>query len=147
MAEKHTNVPASYLILKKENKVLLLRRFNSSYENWNYSMIAWHVDPGESFTDCMVREAKEEAWITLKKENIKVVHVLHRKSVTSNKDRIDVFFLAEKWEWEIKIMEPTKCDDLSWFSLDNLPANIISCDKHALNMAMNNINYSEYWWK
>lgn len=147
MTTKHVNIPASYLILKKENKVLLLRRFNTTYQNWNYSMVAWHVDPGENFTDCIIREAKEEAWITLKKENLEVVHILHRKSVTSVNDRIDAFFIATKWDWEVKIMEPNKCDDLSWFDLDDLPNNIVPCDKHALEQAFNWIHYSEYGWE
>jgi hypothetical protein len=37
---RHTNIPASYLILMKDNNVLLLRRFNTGYEDGNYSMIA-----------------------------------------------------------------------------------------------------------
>ena len=41
---RHTNIPASYLVLMKENKVLLLRRFNTGYQDGNYSMITWHLD-------------------------------------------------------------------------------------------------------
>ncbi|MFH1669466.1 MAG: NUDIX domain-containing protein [Candidatus Woesearchaeota archaeon] len=66
MAKKrHQNVPASYLTLFKDDKVLLLRRFNTGYEDGNYSMVAGHVDPGETFTQCIIREAKEEAGIEL----------------------------------------------------------------------------------
>ena len=55
------NIPAAYLVLIKEKKILLLRRFNTGYEDGNYSFIAGHVEKSESFTACIIREAKEEA--------------------------------------------------------------------------------------
>ena len=35
---------AVHLLLVKDNKVLLLRRFNTGYEYGNYSVVAGHVD-------------------------------------------------------------------------------------------------------
>ena len=58
MKTRHTNIPASYLVLFDHNKVLLLRRFNTGYEDGNYSLIAGHVEEGETFTKCIIREAK-----------------------------------------------------------------------------------------
>jgi len=149
MAKKrHQNVPASYLTLFKDNKVLLLRRFNTGYEDGNYSMVAGHVDPGETFTQCIIREAKEEAGIDLKPENLKVVHVMHRDSQSDEYyERIDVFFIAEKWNGEIINKEPHKCDDLSWFDLDNIPENTIPYIKQTLNMIKNKEFYSEFGWE
>jgi len=57
MTKRNQNVPASYLVLFKENKVLLLKRFNTGYEDDKYSMIAGHVDEGESFSEAIIREA------------------------------------------------------------------------------------------
>lgn len=76
----HTNIPASYLILIKDNKILLLRRANTGFKDGFYSMVAGHVDPGETFTDCIIREAQEEAGITLTIQDISVMHMMHRKS-------------------------------------------------------------------
>ena len=42
-----------------------------------------------------------------------------------NNERIDTFFVAQKWEGDIENKEPHKCDDLSWHDLNNLPENII----------------------
>jgi len=149
MAKKrHQNVPASYLTLFKDHKVLLLRRFNTGYEDGNYSMIAGHVDPGETFTQCIIREAKEEAGIDLKSENLKVVHVMHRNSQSDEyNERIDVFFIAEEWNGEIVNKEPHKCDDLSWFDLDNIPENTIPYIKQTLNKIKNKEFYSEFGWE
>ena len=54
--QRNKNIPASYIILFKDNKVLLQRRFNTGYEDGNYSIVAGHVDPGESFTKYIIRK-------------------------------------------------------------------------------------------
>ncbi len=145
--ERHKNIPACYLVLFKENKVLLLRRFNTGYEDGKYSMIAGHVDPGESFSKCMIREAEEEAGIVVKSEDLEFAHLVHRKSKKFDEDRVDVFFVAEKWEGELVNKECHKCDDLSWFDLDDLPENILPYLNQVLNGIKNKVFYSEYDWE
>lgn len=145
--ERHKVVPASYLVLIKDGKILLQRRFNTGYEDGKYSMVAGHVDKGETFTQCLIREIKEEARIMLSSDDLKVAHVMHRNSGTEeNNERVDVFFVAGKWDGEIENREPNKCDDLSWFDLDNLPANIIPYIKQAIDCIKNKIFYSEHGW-
>ena len=146
--KRHQNIPASYLTLMKDNKVLLLRRFNTGYEDGNYSMVAGHVDQSETFTQCIIREAEEEAGIFLKPEDLEVVHVMHRNSQTAeNNERVDVFFVARQWQGEPQNKEPHKCDDLSWFELDNLPKNVIPYIRQALEGIKNRIYYSEHGWQ
>ena len=58
--ERHKEVPASYLIIIKDGKILLQRRFNTGYMDSKYSLPAGHADKGEDFPQCIVREAKEE---------------------------------------------------------------------------------------
>ncbi|MDP2741611.1 MAG: NUDIX domain-containing protein [bacterium] len=145
--ERHKNIPASYLVLIKDNKILLQKRFNTGYEDGKYSMVAGHVDRGENFTDTIIREAKEEAGIELAVSDLKVIHVMHRDSGTmENNERVDVFFTTEKWKGKIENKEPHKCDDLSWFDLDNLPENIIHYVKQAIDCIKNKIFYSEHGW-
>ena len=145
--ERHKAVPASYLVLIEANKVLLLRRFNTGYEDGNYSMPAGHVDKGETFTECIVREANEEAGIILKTEDVKMACIMYRKAVAGEEsDRIDAFFVAKKWDGEIINKEPNKCNDLSWFDLNNIPENTIPYIKHAIKCINKNIFYSEFGW-
>jgi 8-oxo-dGTP pyrophosphatase MutT (NUDIX family) len=97
MKERFKIIPASYLMLVQDNKILLIRRCNSGYEDGNYYMIAGHVEDGESFTECIIREAKEEAGIVLTKEDLKVVHTMKRKGEKGeDNDRVDVYFTAKK---------------------------------------------------
>jgi len=147
MKKPNQSVPASYITLIKDNKILLLRRFNTGYEDGKYSMVAGHVDPGESFIQCVVREAKEEAGIILRAEDLKMVHMMHRDSgMPEDNERIDVFFTTETWEGDIKNCEPHKCDDLSWFDLDDIPENTIPYIKRVIDNIKNKVGYSEYGW-
>jgi len=142
--ERFKLVPTSHLILIKNNKILLSRRFNTGYEDGNYSVVAGHLDGNETFVHAMVREAKEEAGIEIEPKDLEVIHVMHRKCPTE--ERIDFFIKAKKWKGELKIMEHDKCDDLKWFDLNNLPVNIIPYIKQAIEKIRNNTFYSEHGW-
>jgi 8-oxo-dGTP diphosphatase len=140
-------VPASYLLLIKNNKILMSRRFNTGFCDGQYSLIAGHLEKGEGFIKAMVREAKEEANIILKSKDIAVAHVTNRYEPQNNvelSERIDVFFVAKQWRGEIKNMEPDKCDDLSWHQIDKLPINTIPFIKTAINNIRKKIFYSEF---
>lgn len=113
---------AVHLFLVKDGEILLLRRFDTGYEDGNYSVVARHTDGDEDIKTAMMREAKEEAGIEIAINNIKFSSVMHRKS---DDERSEFFFIADSWEGEVTNMEPQKCDDLSWFEIDNLPSNVI----------------------
>lgn len=145
--DKYKLVPASYVILRNGKQVLLLRRANTGYEDGKYSMIAGHVEDGETFTDTAIREGLEEAGIRIYPEDLKVAHIMQRRSGTSPlEQRIDVFFIADSWVGKIVNNEPHKCAELDWFDSDNLPANIIPYVKHVLECIENGISYSEFGW-
>ena len=147
--QKFKITPAVYLVLEKDKKVLLLRRVNTGYEDGNYSMVAGHVDQGETVITAIVREAKEEANIKINSDDLEIVHVMYRFSLSSGigqKTRIDFFVKAEKWTGEPKNLEPEKCDDLNWFNIDNLPKNTILYIKQAIDNIQKGIIYSEHGW-
>jgi 8-oxo-dGTP diphosphatase len=146
MKKYHSIICATYLLPEKENKVLLLRRFNTGYEDGNYSLVAGHVDEGESVIQTMVREAKEEAGMGVHPEDLELVHVMHRRKV-SDDNRIDFFFKCRAWEGVIQNMEPHKCDDLNWFSLNELPENIINYIRVALELIDKEQTYSNFGWE
>jgi 8-oxo-dGTP diphosphatase len=98
MKERHSNIVGAYLVLMKDNKICLLQRANSGYHDGEYSVIAGHVEKGETFTDAILREAREEAGVLLNRDTIKVVHIQHRKSDTDGRERVHTYFLATDWE-------------------------------------------------
>lgn len=143
--ERPTLRAAAHVFLRKGNEVLLLRRYNTGYEDGNYSTIAGHVENGESCTVTAVREADEEAGVVLQKEHLQLVHIMHRNG--SDFDSINLFFVAETWVGSPSNVEPEKCDDLRWFSLDALPENTIPYIRAALKEIDSPLTYSEFGWE
>ena len=136
-------VSAVHLFLVKDEKILLLRRFNTGYEDGNYSVPAGHIDGEEKASSAMIREAKEETGLEISEKQLRMVHVMHRKSA---EERIDFFFEAMEWQGKPKIMEINKCDELSWVSLNQLPPNTIPYVKAAIENYRNKISFSEFGW-
>lgn len=145
MSNRFTVRVSVHLFLLKENKVLLLRRFNTGYEDGNYSLVAGHIDGNEPVSTSIIREAYEEAGITVNKEDLEVVHVMHRKKTKG--EYIDYFFRCTKWTGNITNTEPHKCDDLSWFDINNLPTNMVDYVASAIEEFKGNSYFSEFGWE
>lgn len=138
-------IPAVYLVLRKGDQVLLLRRANTGYQDGKYGLVAGHLDGDEAATAGMVREAKEEAGIDIDPTKLKFVHFAHRLSRGQNgQERVDLFYELTEWRGEITNVEPEKCDDLSWFDINSLPSNMLPFVKRVLTDIASGINYSEY---
>lgn len=135
---------AVYLILVKDNKILLQRRFNTGWMDGKYTLVSGHLDRHETVSQAMVRETMEEAGIKINLTDLKPATVLHRKS--PGQEYIDFFFVAKKWEGTPKITEPDKCDDLSWFPLDHLPNNLLAHIKEAIDNYHQHIPFAECGW-
>jgi 8-oxo-dGTP diphosphatase len=142
VSERHALIPASYLVLKRGNEVLLARRFHTGYEDGKYSVPAGHVEAGETFADALAREVGEEVGITFDMRQVRLAHMMQRKSADS--ERIEAFFVVEVWEGKIVNREPEKCDDLDWFSLNQLPENTIPYIRQALTYIQFGVFYSEF---
>lgn len=142
--ERFKIIPSVYLVLMRGSQIFLSRRYNTGFCDGEYSFPAGHLDPNESLTQAMAREAKEEIGIGLNLEDLKLVHTMHRKETNDN--RVDFFFTAKRYIGKPEIMEPDKCDDLKWFDINNLPDNIIPYIKQAINCFKNKNSYSEYGW-
>lgn len=128
---------AVHLFLIRGRYVLLLRRFNTGYEDGSYSVPAGHLDGGEPIKKAMIREAQEEIGIEIDPQRLEVVGVMHR---LSGDERIDWFLATNRWEGTITNCEPDRCDDVRWFSIDALPDNMIPYVRRALE------NYGQGRW-
>ena len=143
--ERFKLIASAYLLFIKDGKILLLRRKNTGYEDGNYSMVAGHADGNETMREAIARESKEEADITI--DPLKMEHILTMHRWCGDHERIGFYFTVDKWEGKIKNAESHKCDDLSWFPLDELPENTIPYIKTAIYCHKNNIRYCEFGWK
>ena len=135
---------AVHLFFIEDVKILLLRRYNTGYEDGNYSVVAGHLNGNEKVTAAAVREAREEVGIVIREEDVEIVQVMHR---LSDDERIDFFATISAWEGEITNNEPDKCDHLAWFSLDELPENTVPYVRQAIRNYQNGVQFSSFGWE
>ena len=140
-SERYKLISEVHLFLFKANQTLLLLRANTGYEDGKYSVVAGHLDKNESVRSAIAREAYEEAGIKINIEDLKMVHVMHRKS---QQDRISFFFTCNKYQGNPFNKETDKCAELKWFDLDNLPHNMVEYVKKALEYYHKNVIHSDY---
>ena len=143
MELRNKAIPAVYILLEQDGKILLGRRCNTGYEDGNYQVPAGHVDEGELPTEAMVREIKEEIGVDIIQSDLELLHVSYRPKHDNTDNRVDFFFKAEKWNGEVKNMEPHKCDDLQWFPLNKLPENMTFHVREALECIQKRIFFKE----
>jgi 8-oxo-dGTP diphosphatase len=124
-----------------ENYVLLLRRANTGYEDGNYSVVAGHLDGGESVTQAAIREVYEEVGVRLHPTDLTVVGVMHR---LSDEERIDLFLIATRWGGILANQEPNKCSEIRWCALDALPVNTIPYVWAALENFRRGVWFAEF---
>ena len=120
MLRKPSMYVAVYLILIKSGKTLLLRRYRTGWQDGKYSLVAGHVEDGEKLTEALCREAREEAGILVRPEDLTFVNVMQR-FCAPGRVYLDFFFLARRWKGNVQNLEPGKCDELRWVPLKRLP--------------------------
>lgn len=144
--ERFRAILSVYLVLQREDgQVLLLLRQNTGFCDGQYGLPAGHVDGNERLHDAMIREAKEEAGVDVQEQDLQLIHTMHRHS--GDHERVDFFFLCTKWEGEVTNVEPHKCKELAWYSLDKLPSNIIEYYQQMFTEYQKGNNISYFGWK
>lgn len=146
-----TNFPVTvHLLFFRDEQVLLLRRFNTGYEDGNYSVPAGHLDGGEPVRLAAQREALEEVGVPIDLEDIAFANVMHRKSddtLPGAGERVDFFVHIKAWDGEPFNAEPDKCDELLWCDPDALPENTIPYVKQAIQNFREGVVFEEFGWK
>jgi ADP-ribose pyrophosphatase YjhB (NUDIX family) len=135
---------AVHIFLEEDGKVLLLRRYNTGYEDGNYSVVAGHVEHGETVRQAAAREMREEIGLVVAPENLDVVGVMHRRS---NDERVDFFLTVRSWSGEVINRETDRCDALGWFLPQDVPENVIPYVRQALENYWSGVWFEEFGWK
>lgn len=129
-------IPASYVFLRREDKVLLQHRSGTGYMDGHWvAGAAGHVEPGETAAHAAVREVAEELGVEVDVADLRLLTVLQRTdgSDTPIEQRIEWFWTVETWTGEPRIMEPHKCDGLGWYALDALPEPVPHYERFVLD--------------
>jgi len=134
-------------IIEAEDKLLLLRRYNTGWRDGLFTLVGGHADGNESLRTAMARELEEEIGIKVSDEDLDFVHLLHISPKVAGDEFFYNIFKVKKYQGTPSICEPNKADALEWFLFDKLPENIIPLMKVTLTKIYQGEIYSEYGWK
>lgn len=105
------------LLFNDRGEILLGKRKNSVGAGM-YSLFGGHLQAGETIEACIIRELKEELGITVCEHDAEVVNFAYAGIGTP---MIEIGVLIKKYVGTPRITEPQYCEDLRYFSLDDLP--------------------------
>ncbi|GHJ39835.1 NUDIX domain-containing protein [Streptomyces sp. TS71-3] len=121
----------THVILRDGDRILLSRR-GGAYGHGRWHMPSGKLDKGESLSAGAARELREETGIVTDPDRLRLVQVVHHRQ-DADIDRIGFFFEATEWEGQPINREPEKCLALEWFSVHDLPDDIIQYPAAGLN--------------
>ena len=148
MNERFKLKVAVILILSKiennEEYILLQKRQNTGILDGFYDCsCCGHLEEGETLKEGIIRESKEELGIEIEPQDLEFSSLMHA-TFKDGGEYLLVTFSAKKFIGTAKIMEPNKCDELSFYDLNKLPTNIVPYVKQALINYKDGIYFSTY---
>jgi 8-oxo-dGTP diphosphatase len=139
MNKKRYKLPvAVFVILKKDNLILLHKRHNTGWKDGMFDVPSGHLEENENFIEAACREVKEEVGVKVDIGSCELKHTLYAQFPDTS--YIQLYFIASKFEGTPTIMEPDKCSELGWFELSEIPSNTVPYLVHALK----NLNKKSY---
>jgi 8-oxo-dGTP diphosphatase len=140
----HATFPVTvHMFFLRQNKILLLRRYQTGYMDGHYSVPAGHLDGNEPVRQAAVREAQEEIGVRVDPEEVRFAGVFHR---FEGDERVDFFVHVRSWDGEPVNAEPQKCDEVRWVDIDDLPGNIIPYIRRAIENFQAGVPFEDFGW-
>ena len=141
----HAKFPVTvHMFFLRQNKLLLIRRYQTGYMDGHYSVPAGPLDGNEPVRKAAVREAKEEIGVQIDPGDIDFAGVFHR---SEGDERVDFFVQVRRWRGEPFNAEPEKCDELRWTDVNDLPENTIPYIRRAIENFQTGVRFEEFGWE
>ena len=106
----------------KEGKVLLGKR-KGAHGAGDWAPPVGHLEFGESVEDCAARELTEETGL----KALSIQTGIWSNDVNDGtKHYITLFAVVDQFEGEPQLLEPNKCEEWQWFSINALPKPLFS---------------------
>jgi 8-oxo-dGTP diphosphatase len=132
------------LIKNIEGKVLLLRRINTRYGEGLFALPGGKVESGETFAQAAAREAGEELDICIEPQHLAFANLMQRYA--EDDQLLVATFWVSAWNGALINKEPHRHQDLSWWSLDALPHDLLAGHKVILEAISRGEGYAEHNW-
>jgi 8-oxo-dGTP diphosphatase len=117
---------AVHAVLRRDERVLLLRRAGSGLHDGELGLPAGHVEEGEDALSAVIREVGEELLVTVRAEDCTLAATGHSGPERPGDDAyVDLFFTIDRWSGEPAVGEPDRNHGLVWARPDDLPVDVI----------------------
>lgn len=110
-----------WVIVRKDGRILLGKRRNA-HGDGTRSFPWWHLEFNESIEECAIRETMEESGIKIK--NIITGPFTNDIFQEEGKHYVTAYAICDYDEWEVKIMEPEKCEKRERVERERFPSPI-----------------------
>lgn len=139
----HAVLPvACHVFLQRQNKILLMKRANTGFQDGAWSIPAGRLGEHEPISIGTVREAFEEVGTIIEPGSLGLPLIMHHHDERG--ERLYAFFLCTKWTGELVNKEPGKCSEIAWFAPSEFPDTLIPHVKKAWDNLVVGIKYDEY---
>lgn len=129
--EPRPKVGVGVLILNDKKEVLLGLR-TASHGTGEWSFPGGHLEFGETVFETAKREVKEETDLDVSEFELVSVSDEMRYIKTDNKHYLNLGVIGKYQGGESQVMEPEKCQEWKWFSLNALPDNLFEATAYTL---------------
>lgn len=127
----HLIAPSVNIFAIKDTKVLLGRRSNTGWMDGYLCPPGGHVEKGETPVRAALREIQEELGVHVIVEDLEFACVAVRN--TSPTEYVAYEFIIRDKSYAFHNAEPTKCSELVWVEMNDLPDEVIGHFKQILN--------------
>lgn len=145
MSNRFKTACAVALILEQDNKILCIHRGKVKINPHCWSIVAGHVDEGESALQALVREAEEEIGIIINPADLTLVHTSHAYQPAYG-EILSLYFSCTRWKGTIVNKEPHKHVELKWFAKSELPQPMIEHVAYSIRQLFADHAFSEWGW-
>jgi len=118
------------VLVRNEDKYLLMKRHNSHGEG-TWSPPGGHLEFGETFEQCAIRETREETSLLIGR--VIFLGISNDFFEEEDKHYITIWMEAKQYRGEARINSSREMTEIGWFSLDEMPAPLFLPFKKLVN--------------
>lgn len=139
--KQKVGVGIGVILVNKKGQILIGKR-KGTHEP-KYSIPGGHLELGETFEQCAVREMKEETDLDIKSPKVIAVTNNLETFKEEGKHNISIVLLVTEYSGELKIMEPEKCEEWKWCEPNILPEPHFDASRIGIECYLNKVFYCE----
>jgi 8-oxo-dGTP pyrophosphatase MutT (NUDIX family) len=144
-AHRYASVIDVHVILRRDGKILLLRRAGDTWASGQLCLPSGHLEEGESVAAAAVRETLEETGIALDRAGLRHVLSIHQRYPATGHARIG-FVFESRWTGEPVNAEPHKHSELLWADPAALPADTVDYTAAIIRATRDGVTFAVNGW-